>query len=230
MTRYPKLGAKQATGSDGAEFESTGGWTKQCLVDCLLNFYWLNVGICTQWDRLPICNAQWYWAPVRWAMGREAHAWKAMPCWFLFLFFDFEHHHLFGPLLLTPWVPIWRTEYVMFFSSQVPIWRTEYVKILRLHVNLSAHQKQFESAPENHSRFCGRLVTSFFGPETIWELIHIFCPSFVRHLGFMFCLVRVAKIASTNLWITLCFEKKNRTNVWIPYRRCISKCMEWFGK
>jgi len=32
-------------------------------------------------------------------MGREAHAWQALPCWFLFLFFDFEHHHLFGRLL-----------------------------------------------------------------------------------------------------------------------------------
>lgn len=43
-------------------------------------------------------------------------------------------------------------------------------------MNLSAHQKQFESAPKNHSRFCGRLITSFSFPRQSGNLF----TSFVR--------------------------------------------------
>lgn len=61
---------------------------------------------------------------------------------------------------------------VLSMSCFFPL-RCLYVKILRLYVNFSAHQKQFEPAPKNHNRFCGRLVTSFLFPR---ESENLFSP------------------------------------------------------
>lgn len=99
----------------------------------------------------------------------------------------------------------------MFFSSQVPIWHTEYVNILRLYVNFSAHQKQFEPAPKNHNRFCGRLVTSFLFPR---ESGNLFSP-FVWFLStilvscFAWCVLQNCENKSVN-YVMFWKEKLNK--------------------